>query len=61
MKRASTTLLFVCLWVAILLLVSANSMYLWELRNRLPLEWLTAGYGFLAASLLLFVITVPDR
>ena len=61
MRGVSTSLLFICLWTAILLLASVDSMYLWELRNQLPLEWLTAGFGFLASSLLLFVITLPDR
>lgn len=61
MNKVLADLLFVLLWSAIMLLVSANSMYLWELRHVLPLEVLTAGFGFLASSLLLFIITLPER
>ncbi|RME48579.1 MAG: hypothetical protein D6791_02920 [Chloroflexi bacterium] len=61
MNKTLVDLLFILFWSAILLLVSANSMYLWELRNVLPLELLTAGFGFLASSLLLFIITLPER
>ncbi len=60
MKKASANLLFIGMWTAILLLTSANSMYLWELRNQLPLELLTTGFGFLAAALVLFLTTLPD-